>query len=88
MVLFEKFSQERMAEVMGLTAQVMANVDPKQAGSFLTKFVDALFPEIATNKEKTIGDKMKELKEFSAKKVSLTPIPGVDGFTLHMEDPK
>lgn len=86
-VLFEKYSQERMAEVMGLTAQVMSNVDPKQAGNFLTKFVDATFPEIATSKEKTIQDKMKDLKEFSSKKVSLTPIPGIDGFTLNVEDP-
>lgn len=75
-----------MAQVFSLAAQVLAPADPKKAGDFLQKFMDALFPEAARAKEATLEDRMEQLKEFSGKEVAL--VPGKGGFALSVKDKK
>lgn len=84
LVLYEKYSQERMSEVNGVAAQVMASADPKAASEFLTRYVDEKFPETSRSKEVDIKKKMAELREFSKKQVRL--VPGPDGFELEVKD--
>jgi hypothetical protein len=86
MVLYQKYTMDRMAGIYGVAAQVFAVSDPKKAGEFLTKQMDALFPEVAKGKENDVASKLEELKKFSDKIVMLVPTHG--GFSLKMEDKK
>ncbi len=84
LVLYEKFNQDRMNSVFQLAAQVMSEVDAKQAGDFLQKFMDGTFPEAARSKEDSLKSRMKELNEFATKEVSL--VPGKGGLSLSVKD--
>lgn len=85
-VLYEKYFQERMAEVNSLAAQVVAHADPPKASELVNKFMDYMFPEIesvGSSKEKSLADKIKQLNEFSANDIMLEV--GAGGLKLNME---
>jgi hypothetical protein len=85
-VLYEKYTLDRMASIYGCAAQVFASQDPKKSGEFLTKYMDALFPEVAKGREHDVASKLAELKSFSDKTIMLVPSHG--GYALKIEEGK
>lgn len=83
-VLYEKYTQDRMGQIYATAATVFASQDPKKAGEFLTRCMDALFPEVAKGKEHDVASKMKELQAFNEKNIML--VPGKGGYALKIED--
>ena len=87
-MLSEKYNLERMASVNALAAQVIGATDPKKAADFVSRFIDCIFPEATVARERTMAEKLEELKEFSEKKISLQPIGGTEYFRLKVEEKK
>lgn len=85
-VLYEKYTLDRMAGIYSCAAQVFASQDPKKSGEFLTKYMDALFPEVAKGKEHDVASKLAELREFSEKTIML--VPNSTGYSLKIEEGK
>jgi hypothetical protein len=81
-VLYEKYNQERMAEVNKLAAIVLAGKDIAKAGEFLTKYMDCIFPEAKQTKELTLEQKVKQLNDFSNQEVAL--VHGAHGLELSL----
>lgn len=85
LVMYEAYTQERMATVHQTAAIVFSSVDPKKAAELLGEYMNAVFPEVGLSKEKTTEAKIKELEEFSKHEVKLVPIPGLEeGFSLQV----
>lgn len=85
-MIYERYTQERMAQVSSLSAQVLAGIDPKQAAQMLNKFINAIFPEVEQRKEATTKDMIKELQAFSQKDIIL--VQGANGLSLSIQDKK
>jgi hypothetical protein len=84
-VLYEKLTMERMADVHAVVAQVAAAADPKKASDAVMKYMDYLFPEVA-GKELSMADKMKQLEAFTSKTLMLEV--GDLGLKLKVEEKK
>jgi len=84
-VMYEAFTQERMAGVHQTAAIVFASIDPKKSSEFMSQYLDSLFPEADLTKGKSTDDKIRQLEEFSKNEVKLVPIPGMsEGFSLQV----
>ena len=84
LVLYGKFNQERMTDIYRTGAIVMAAQDPNAAAGFMKKFIDMAFPEFIGTRERTMAEKVEELKDFTKSKVSLVEGPG--GWKLNLEE--
>lgn len=82
-MLYEKYNQERMAEVNKLAAIVLSGKDVNKASEFVTKFMDCIFPEAKQSKELTLDQKVKQLDDFSSHEVAL--IHGAQGLKLSLK---
>lgn len=86
LVMYQAYTQERMADMNRVAATVFAATDPKKASEFLGRCMDELFPEIALHKDLSVEAKQRELDAFTKKKISLVPIAGSEGLQLSISD--
>lgn len=85
-VLYERYKEERMAEVFKLNAIAFASFDNKEkAQESIMQFIEHIFPEYAGSRARSLEDRMSELNEFTQKRVSLS-VHGDDHASLNIED--
>ena len=87
LVMYQKFTDERMATVTHLAAQVFAPNDGKKAADFLHRYMEAIFPEVEL-KSTEITDKemFNELMAFTKKDIVL--VQGQSGLELKINEKK